>query len=75
MIPRRTVFTHLAAIAQGRNWQEAHNLHWLRLKLPFGNSPEFSGLLHDPLLAAWTRAEAHGLSLNALSDPETLPSR
>jgi ubiquinone/menaquinone biosynthesis C-methylase UbiE len=47
----------------------------LRLELPIGNSPEFRSLLHDLLLAVWTRAEAHGLPLDTLGDPTTLASR
>ena len=47
----------------------------LRLELPVGDSPEFRGLLHDLLLAVSARAEAHGLPLNELGDPETLASR
>ena len=47
----------------------------LRLELPIGDSPEFRGLLHDLLLAVWTRAETHGLPLNTLGDPATLASR
>jgi ubiquinone/menaquinone biosynthesis C-methylase UbiE len=47
----------------------------LRPELPIGDSPEFRGLLHDLLLAVWTRAEAHGLPLNTLGDPATLAAR
>jgi 2-polyprenyl-3-methyl-5-hydroxy-6-metoxy-1,4-benzoquinol methylase len=47
----------------------------LRLELPIGSSPEFRRLLHDLLLAVWTRAGAHRLPLDALGDPTTLASR
>jgi 2-polyprenyl-3-methyl-5-hydroxy-6-metoxy-1,4-benzoquinol methylase len=47
----------------------------LRLELPIGDSPEFRSLLHDLLLAVWTRAEAHRLPLDTLGDPMTLASR
>lgn len=47
----------------------------LRLELPIGNSPEFRSLLHDLLLAVWTRAEAHRLPLHTLGDPTTLALR
>jgi hypothetical protein len=47
----------------------------LRLELPIGDSPEFRALLHDLLLAVWTRAETRGLPLNTLGDPTTLASR
>jgi ubiquinone/menaquinone biosynthesis C-methylase UbiE len=47
----------------------------LRLEVPVGNSPEFRRLLHDLLLALWSRAEAHQLPLGALGDPKTLASR
>jgi ubiquinone/menaquinone biosynthesis C-methylase UbiE len=47
----------------------------LRLELPIGDSPEFRALLHDLLLAVWSRAEAHGLPLHTLGDPATLAAR
>jgi hypothetical protein len=47
----------------------------LRLELPIGDSPEFRSLLHDLLLAVWTRAEAHRLPLDTPGDPTTLALR
>jgi ubiquinone/menaquinone biosynthesis C-methylase UbiE len=47
----------------------------MRVDLPVGDSPEFRGLLHDLLLAVWTRAEALGLPLDTLGDPLTLAAR
>jgi 2-polyprenyl-3-methyl-5-hydroxy-6-metoxy-1,4-benzoquinol methylase len=47
----------------------------LRLELPIGDSPEFRALLYDLLLAVWDRAEAYGLPLHTLGEPETLASR
>jgi hypothetical protein len=47
----------------------------LRLELPIGDSPEIRSLLHELLLAVWTRAEAHRLPFDTLGDPTTLASR
>ena len=88
-LPLRMAVTTLlrdAFVAGGANTEMELPLHQgfmaagltppqLRLELPIGDSPEFRGLLHDLLLAVWTRAEAHGLPLNSLGNPETLASR
>ena len=88
-LPLRMAVTTLlrdAFVAGGANTEMELPLHQgfmaasltppqLRLELPIGDSPEFRGLLHDLLLAVWTRAEAHGLPLNTLGDPATLASR
>lgn len=47
----------------------------LYVTLPIGDSPEFRILLHDLLLAVWTRAEALRMPLDRLGDPATLASR
>ena len=47
----------------------------LRIDVPLGDSPEFRNLLHDMLLAVWSRAEALRLPLESLGDPTTLASR
>jgi len=46
----------------------------LRVELPVGHSPEFRSLLHDLLLAVWTRGQAE-LDTSALGNPETLAQR
>jgi ubiquinone/menaquinone biosynthesis C-methylase UbiE len=88
-LPLRMAVTTLlrdAFVAGGANTEMELPLHQgfmaanltppqLRLELPIGDSPEFRGLLHDLLLAVWTRAEAHGLPLKILGDPTTLASR
>jgi len=88
-LPLRMAVTTLlrdAFVAGGANTEMELPLHQgfmaanltppqLRLELPIGDSPEFRGLLHDLLLAVWTRAEGHGLPLNTLGDPATLASR
>jgi SAM-dependent methyltransferase len=47
----------------------------MRIDLPLGDSLEFRSLLFDLLIAVWERAEALGLPLDALGDPQTLASR
>jgi hypothetical protein len=47
----------------------------LSVVLPVGDSPEFRSLLHDLLLAVWSRAEALRLPLKSLGDPATLALR
>jgi ubiquinone/menaquinone biosynthesis C-methylase UbiE len=47
----------------------------LHIDVPLGDSPEFRNLLHDMLLAVWSRAEAFRLPLESLGDPTTLASR
>jgi trans-aconitate methyltransferase len=70
-LPLRMAVTTLlrdAFVAGGANTEMELPLHQgfiaanltppqLRLELPIGDSPEFRGLLHDLLLAVWTRAE------------------
>jgi 2-polyprenyl-3-methyl-5-hydroxy-6-metoxy-1,4-benzoquinol methylase len=88
-LPLRMAVTTLlrdAFVAGGANTEMELPLHQgfiaanltppqLRLELPIGDSPEFRSLLHDLLLAVWTRAETHGLPLKTLGDPATLASR
>jgi ubiquinone/menaquinone biosynthesis C-methylase UbiE len=87
-LPLRTAVTTLirdAFIAGGANTEMELPIYrgfiaagltpQLRVELPIGDSPEFRSLVHDLLLAVWTRAEALGLPLGSLGDPATLASR
>lgn len=47
----------------------------LRVELPVGGTPDFRILLHDLLMAVWTRARTLGLDTTMLGDPATLAQR